>query len=282
MPTALLLALTLIGQDPDRGKVDPDQYPLALHRSMEVDDIDREIQRLHDTVIQKKAHLAASQRLTERGIMSRMDLAAEATSMRMDEAREAESVAYRALKVYERDVLGHATPPDETKAYGLLLEWARRQEAIAQVDVDYREYVVKQSRSLYQRRAISRQEVEDDELNYLMSLASVALSRSRQARVAMELAARKGEKPYDPAEYGRLRSDYLKAQVRYYELTSELSHRRLEMARDRSRRGLIPANELDIFQKGADDADASLADARKKLEAPESAPAPPVTPGRPS
>ena len=211
MMTTLLLLLTLPGQEPDRSKVDPEQYPLALHRSMEIDDLDREIQRLHDTVIQKKAHLATSQRLTERGIVSRNNLAAEATSMRMDEAREAESIAYRALKVYERDVLGHAAPPDETKAYALLLEWARKQEAIAQVDAEYREYLVKQSRSLYQRRAISRQEVEDDELSYLMSLASVALSRSRQGRVAMELAARKGEKPYDPAEYERLRSDYLKA-----------------------------------------------------------------------
>jgi hypothetical protein len=282
MMTTLLLLLTLPGQEPDRAKVDPEQYPLALHRSMEIDDLDREIQRLHDTVIQKRAHLASSQRLTERGIMSRNNLAAEATSMRMDEAREAETIAYRALKVYERDVLGHAAPPDETKAYALLLEWARKQEAIAQVDAEYREYLVKQSRSLYQRRAISRQEVEDDELSYLMSLSSVALSRSRQGRVAMELAARRGEKPYDPAEYGRLRSDYLKAQARYYELTSELAHRRLEMARDRSRRGLIPANELEIFQKGADDADASLAEARKKLDVPESPPAPTLAPGRPS
>ncbi len=282
MMTTLLLLLILPGQEPDRSKVDPEQYPLALHRSMEIDDLDREIQRLHDTVIQKKAHLSASQRLTERGIVSRNNLAAEATSMRMDEAREAESIAYRALKVYERDVLGHAAPPDETKAYALLLEWARKQEAIAQVDAEYREYLVKQSRSLYQRRAISRQEVDDDELSYLMSLASVALSRSRQGRVAMELAARKGEKPYDPAEYERLRSDYLKAQIRYYELTSELAHRRVEMAKDRSRRGLIPANELEIFQKGADDADASLAESRKKLEGPESGPNPHVAPGRPS
>ena len=72
MTTALILGLALLAQ----AKSDPDQFPLALHRSMEIDDLDREIQRLHDTVVQKKAHLITSQRLTERGIMSRNDLAA--------------------------------------------------------------------------------------------------------------------------------------------------------------------------------------------------------------
>ena len=54
MPNALLLCLALLGQ----AKVDPDQFPLALHRSMEIDDLDREIQRLHDTVLLKRAQFA--------------------------------------------------------------------------------------------------------------------------------------------------------------------------------------------------------------------------------
>ena len=41
--------------------------------------------------------------------------------------------------MYERDVMGHAIPPDEQRAYGLLLNWIKAQEAIGQVDVDYRE-----------------------------------------------------------------------------------------------------------------------------------------------
>lgn len=278
MPTALLLALTLIGQGPAKAKVDPDQFPLALHRSMEIDDLDREIQRLHDSVLQKRARLAASQRLAERGILSRADLAAETASVRLDEAREAESIAYRALKLYERDVLGHAAPPDEVKAYALLLDWVKKQEAIAQVDVAYREFLVRQSRNLYQRKAINLQELEDDELNLTMSQASVALSRSRQAQVAVELAARKGEKAYEPAEFARLRTEYLKARVRYFEITAELAHRRLDLARDRSRRGLIPPNEIALFRKGADDADASLDEARKTLEVPDPDPTPARTP----
>jgi hypothetical protein len=278
MPTALLLALTLIGQESAKAKVDPDQFPLALHWSMEIDDLDREIQRLHGSVLQKRTQLATGQRLAERGIMSRADLAAETASVRLDEAREAEMIAYRALKVYERDVLGHAAPPDEAKAYALLLDWVKKQEAIAQVDVAYREFLVRQSRNLYQRKAINRQELEDDELNLTMSQASVALSRSRQARVAVELAARKDEKALNPTEYARLRTEYLKTRVRYFEITAELAHRRLDLARDRSRRGLIPPNEIAIFEKKADDADTSLDEARKTLEAPEPDPTPAPTP----
>src|SRR3954469_25789782 len=47
MPLPLILGLALLGQ----AKPDPDLFPLALHRSMEIDDLDREIQRSHDTVI---------------------------------------------------------------------------------------------------------------------------------------------------------------------------------------------------------------------------------------
>ena len=63
MSTALILGLALLAQS----KTDPDQFPLALHRSMEIDDLDREITRLHDTVLLKKAQLSASQRLASRG-----------------------------------------------------------------------------------------------------------------------------------------------------------------------------------------------------------------------
>src|SRR3954463_13837176 len=115
----LSLALSSTGQ---AGGVDPDQYPLALHRSMEIDDLDREIQRLHDTVVMKKALLASSQRLASRGVLSRADLERETADVRYQEAREAESKSYRALKAYERDTLGHAVAPDEVRAYGLLLD----------------------------------------------------------------------------------------------------------------------------------------------------------------
>jgi hypothetical protein len=245
------------------GTGDPDQFPLALHRSMEIDDLDREIQRIHDTVLLKQAQLAASQRLSQRGLLSRSELEREASDVRYQEAREAETIAYRALKLHERDVLGHVAAADERKSYALLLDWVRKQGAIAQVEVDYQSYLLKQTQALYQRRAASRQELEDVELAVSTAKASVALSRSREAQVMMELAARTGVQPYDRNEFHRLKTEYLKARVHYYEVTAEGARRRLEVVRERTKLGLIGANEVSLFEKAASDADASL-DAEKK------------------
>jgi hypothetical protein len=269
MSTALLLAVALLAQ----AKPDPDQFPLALHRSMEIDDLDRDIQRLHDTVLVKRSSLAATQRLAQRGGASRSDVEREVASLHYEEAREVESRAYRELKMYERDIMGHAIPPDEQRAYGLLLNWIKAQEAIGQVDVDYRGFLLKQNQALYQRKAIGRQELEDAELNYDMALASVALYQSRQAQVLMELAARKGETKYDPTEYDRLKASYLQARIRYFEVVATSAHRRFAIAQERSRRGLIPVSELPLFQKMIDDAEVALAGERKKLEKPEPTPA---------
>jgi len=270
MSTVLILAVVLLAQ----AKPDPDQFPLALHRSMEIDDLDREIQRLHDTVLVKRSSLAATQRLAQRGGASRSDVEREVASVHYEEAREVESRAYRELKMYERDIMGHAIPPDEQRAYGLLLNWIKAQEAIGQVDVDYRSFLLKQNQALYQRKAIGRQELEDAELNYDMAVASVALSQSRQAQVLMELAARKGETKYDPNDYDRLKASYLQARIRYFEVVSTAAHRRFAIAQERSRRGLIPVSELPLFQKSIDDADVALAAERKKLEKPDPTPAP--------
>jgi len=267
---ALILGLALLAQS----KPDPDLFPLALHRSMEIDDLDREIQRLHDTVIMKRSQLASTQRLSQRGAVSRSEIERELASLRYEEAREVETRAYREIKVYERDVNGHALDADEQKAYGLILAWVKAQEAIGQVDVDYRGFLLKQTQALYQRRAVSRQEIEDAELNYDMAVASVALSQSRQAQVLMELAARRGEKKYDPEEYDRLKAAYLRARIRYFEINADAAHRRFEIAQERSRRGLIPPSEIPIFQKSIDDADAALIAERKKIDKPESASSP--------
>jgi len=264
MPLALLAALALLGAD--KAKPDPDQFPLALHRSMEVDDLDREIQRLHDTVLLKRAQLAASQRLAARGLVSRGDLERESADVRYNEARESETLAYRALKVYERDVMGHAASPDESKAYSLLLDWVRKQQAIAQVDVDFRAYQLKQTKALFGRKAVSRQELEESELAFNTAQASVALSRSREAQVLMELAARNGEKPYQPAEVHRLKSEYLKARVHYYEISADGARRRLDIARERSRLGLIPSAEIALFERAARDAETSLTGERQAAD----------------
>jgi hypothetical protein len=262
MTTALIAALALLGQT----KADPDQFPLALQKSMELDDLDREIQRVHDTAIMKRAQLASSERLARRGLVSRSDLQRETAEVRYQEAREAELIASRAFKEYERQVKGMAMPPDERKAYALLLDWVRKQVAIAQVDADYQAARLKTTRALFQRNAASREEMDEAELTHGTAQAGVDLGRSREAQILLELAARTGEKRFDPVEVHRLKSDYLKARVRYFEVTSDGARRRLELARERSRVGLIPATDLASFERAATDAAASLDAERKALE----------------
>ena len=260
---------------------DPDQFPLALHRSMEIDDLNREIQRLHDTVLIKRAQLSASQRLAQRGLVSRGDIERETSDVRYQEAREAETIAYRELKAYERDVLGQVGVSDERKSYKLLLDWVRKQGAIAQVEVDYQTYLLKQTQTLYQKKAVSRQELEDVELTANTARASFALSRARESQVLMELAARTGDLPYDPADHHRLKTIYLKALVQYYEATSEAAHRRLDLARERSQLGLLGMNELPIFEKGVADSDSALLAQKKALATHEaSKPSPPPAASR--
>jgi outer membrane protein TolC len=274
MSTALILGLALLGQ----ARSDPDQFPLALHRSMELDDLDREIQRIHDAVLMKRSQLASTQRSAQRGGASRSDVERESASLRYEEAHEAETRAYRDLKVYERDLTGHAISPDEQKAYSLLLNWVKAQEAIGRVDVDYKGFLLKQTQALYQRKVISRQELEDAELSYDMATANVALYQSREAQVMMELAARRGEKKYDSEEYQKLKADYLRARLRYFEIVAAAAGRRYDIAQERSRRGLIPPNELPLFQKSLDDSEAALTAERKRIEKPEPAQAPGPTP----
>lgn len=269
MLTTLLLSVALFGQ----AKGDPDQFPLALHRSMEIDDLDREIQRLHDTVLLKRAQLVSTQRLSQRGLVSRADFEQESASLRYEEAHEAESIAYRNLKTYERDVMGHVIASDEVKAYSLLLDWVKKQAAMAQVDVDFRDYTLKQARALYQRKAISRQELEDAEQVFNTAQASLALSKSREAQIVMELASRQGEKSYDAAVYSRLKASYLKARIQYFEVVTAGAKSRLSIAQQRSARGLIAAEDVALFQKAVDDAGTALTAERKKLEEHES-PAP--------
>ena len=199
MISSLVVGLVLLAQP----KADPASSPHVLHLSMEIDDLDREIQRLHDTVLLKRGQIVSTQRLSQRGLISRSDFERETSDLRYQEAHEEESIAYRALKGHERDVLAGATPPDEVKAYTLLLDWLRKQEAIAQVDRDFRTFTLKQTRALFQRKAVAKQEIDAAELGLNTAEANIALSHSRQAKVLLELAARRGEKA-DPADYERL------------------------------------------------------------------------------
>jgi multidrug resistance efflux pump len=273
MTTALIVGLALIAQP----KAGHDLPPLALHRNMEIEDLDRELQRLHDAVLVKRSQLASTQRLAQRNLASQSDLAAETADCRLNEAREAETLSYRALRAYERDVMGGVIPADDDKAYELLLDWLRKQEAIAQADLDFRDYTLRQTRALFQKKVVSRQEFEEAGINFLMAEAAVALSRSRQAQVLMDMASKRDGRPFDEAEYNRLKTEYLKARVRYHEVVAEGARTRLDIAQERSRRGLIPANEMAIFRKADDEAEANLASERKRLDesqAPPPGPAP--------
>ena len=78
MSSALILACALLSQR----WVDADQFPLALHRSMELDDQDREIRRQHDLVIARKSSLAGTAKLAERGLVSRDDYQKAVTDVR--------------------------------------------------------------------------------------------------------------------------------------------------------------------------------------------------------
>ena len=249
------------------GDGNADQFPLALHRSMEIDDLDREIARIHDTVLLKNAQLQSSKRLAQKGLYSRADLERETADTKYQEALEAETIAYRAIKVYERDVSGQAAVSDEKKGFTLVLDWVRKRAAMAQIDLDFKTYLVKQSRALFSKSAISRQELDEAELGYNAALAGLELSRSRESQVLMELATRKGEAVYDDVAYHKLREDYLKSRLRYFEINLEGTKRRLTLARERSKLKLIPESELALIEQAYDDMAANVASEKKALEA---------------
>lgn len=263
MTSLLLAAVTLVAQ-PKVG--DPDQFPLALQKSMELDDIDREIQRVHDTAVMKRAQLAASQRLAQKGLVSRSDLERESAELRFQEAKEQELAASRAFKTYEREVKGLARPPDERKAYSLLLDWVQKQLVIAQVDADFQAFQLKTSRALLKRGAVSKQEVEDTELLFNTSQANVNLGKSREAQIRMEIAARSGEKRFDPEEVHRLKTEYLQARVKFFEITAEAARRRALLARERSRLGLIPVGDVNMFDRAAEEANLALEAEKRALD----------------
>ena len=211
----------------DRAKPDPDQFPLALHRSMEIDDLDREIQRLHDTTLLKRAQLAASQRLAQRGAgQPRRHRARDVRAPLPGGPRGRVASPTARSRSTSATSWARSSPPTSGRRTRLLLDWVRKQLAIAP-DRRRLPRIPRSSRpGALPAKAVSRHELQDAELAYNTALASVALSQSREAQVLMELAAASGDKAYDPEEYKRLKSEYLKARVRYFEVTAEAAHRR--------------------------------------------------------
>jgi|GEM_PF-1822093 len=237
---------------------DADQFPLALHRAMEIDQLDREIQTLHDSVLLKQAQIVSTQRLAQRGLVSRTDLERELAALRHDEAQEAECKAYRKLKHYERDVMANIIEPDRVQASTLLLDWIKKQKATAEVDVHYREFLLKQARALFQRKVIGRSEFDEAEQRANAATATLALSNAREAQVSMELASHQDAKNYDRAQYQQLKTSYLKARVSYYEIVAQGAKSRLASAQQRSLRGVLSTDQISLFEKAVEDAQAAL------------------------
>ena len=172
---------------------------------MEIDDLDREIQRLHDTVLLKTVAARRDRSgWPSAGWCSRSDLEREAAAPLRGGARGRVDRLPRAQDLRaRRHGPGHPRRRAEGVRPAARLDRSRRRSPRSTSTTA--PSCSSRTRRSSSRKAISRQELEDAELHYNTAEASVALSRSREAQVLMELAARNGEKPYDPAEYHRLK-----------------------------------------------------------------------------
>ncbi len=267
MAWMILAAAAAIAQTPGTTRERPDAglFPLALHRSMELDDLDREIRRQHDVVLVKKSELATTRKLARRGAVSPMDLEREESDTRYQEAHEREMIAYRELKRYERDILARKVKADDAEAFKLLLNLLKRQEDMARVDLDFRTSTFQRLLELKKRTAVSRDEEEAAEFDYHASAASVALNQARQAEVAMQLAIRTGERDFDRDRLSELERGYLKARVRYAEIQVAGAKSRLDRARDRAQGGGVSQEAIDALAHAYEDAKAELARERMEL-----------------
>jgi hypothetical protein len=262
---AVLLGLALVSQAKDV----PDTSALAAHLGIELDDLDFEIRRQQGALQVAKARLATTQRAVQRGVASQSELEQVLADVHSLEARQAEATSFRALKSYERGVLNQAVPADEEKAFDLVLDVLRKQEAMAQVEVDFQAYRMKQNEALLLRGAITRPERDGAEIDYDTARLHVALSRARQAQVAFQRASRPAAKPPAAQERARLKTACFEARVRYYEIAATLAKNRLEMAKDQLKRALMTQTDLDYYQKSLEATDAALAAERKRLADPE-------------
>lgn len=253
---------------------DDPSFPLALHRTMELDDQERALRRQHDLVLSRQAQFQNTKRLGEKGLVSREQIERERTEVKFEEAREEEMRAYRDLKGHERDVLRGDVVGDPVRAQGLLLALLQKQEAMARVEMEFRAYRLKQERALFERGATSRFHLDLAGLEYESARGNVAIGLARQAQVAMEIAARTGARPERPGEALRMKAAYLKARVDYSEVRVSMIKRRLELAVRALQAGLTSEAEVNSLRTMLRDAIEDLESERKLLEDPQ-APLPP-------
>ena len=276
---AMLLALTLALLGPVEVDARGGTPPIAVLLGLEVDDLDRDIKRQHEALLASRQRLAQTQRMAQRGIASADSVEQEAADARFQAARESEMAAVRVLKAYQRDLIAGAGKGDPEREYALVLDVLKSQEATARVESDFRAFMLKQAQALIKRGAISKAERDSAEVEATSALASVALLKARQARLDLENARRPAAKGAEPEQVRLLEVAHLRAVVEHATLAATAARLRFEQARDRARPPATPS-ELDPLRKALDEADATLAADRRRLEANDPPPAP-VRPASP-
>ncbi|MFO0957047.1 MAG: hypothetical protein U0800_06205 [Isosphaeraceae bacterium] len=271
----LWIACFALASTPD-GPAAPDEnlFPLTLHRTMELDDHLREIRRQHDQVIARRAQFQNTRSLFDRKLVSREQFERERADLKFQEAREAEMVAYKDLKVYERNALDGSIPAEPLAGSKLLLTLLSKQEAMARVEMEYRGFRLQQEQALYERKATSRQQRDLALIDFETARGNVEISVARQAQVAMELAARSGQLPEAKQLYEKHRDDYFQARIRYGEIRVAGLKKRLEFARQSRDAGLSNPTEVEMLEQMLRDAQEDL-EADRKLKDDRKSPLPP-------
>jgi hypothetical protein len=264
---------------PAQAKV-AERSPIELQLRIEVELLDREIQRRHDTVLYTRGRLTSARRLTGRSAASASQLDRLALELRTQEALEQELKALRSLKVHDRDVLARPTPAETARAYDLLLDWVKARVAVATIELERQTVEYERVRALGQNRGSTRQNIEDAELAHRVSAGKLAEIQAKEAQVLLERASAPGAGPADSKAVDRLRAEYAQARLRSAETQAKTAARRLEVAEDRVRLKLMPESELAIFEKASIEAAASLEAEKKAVDPPQAGPD--VPPSRPS
>lgn len=257
--------VVMLGLSTPIASIDPDQFPFALHRNMEIDDLERAIRHQRDEVAQLQARLKTSRKLMGQGALSNAELRRDQFVLDLEQAREQELRAFQTLKIHERDVLGQKIPHDEVKSYELILNLLRKQEAMGRVDLEYRRYLADQTSALAKVGAQSRQDRDLAETDYRSALANVAISIARQRQVELELGVRRGQITPNSEEFRRRKSVALRALIEYHLVARESARLRLRLSESRVERGLTMEGELEEHRRALTDLDESIASDREKL-----------------
>ena len=188
----------------DIEKADPENYALALRRSIEVDDLDRAIRHEHHEVLLWKAWLDSARQLARRSAISPAELEVAVAKVAFHEALEAERIACRALIAHDRDTYGWAIPFDGVKEYTLSLDWWQRSQDLAQVVAELCASWLAQDRKLFECKATSHLNWVQSCLAFDEARAKLASIQAEQARISWKLAALTDQAAIDPTELLRL------------------------------------------------------------------------------